>query len=95
MFSVMLELVFSNRFKKDLKIAWKRGYNLDQLGEIIEKLQRQEPLPEKNRDHPLTGNYVGFRECHILPDWLLIYRVDNGELICFLSRTGTHSDLFG
>ena len=95
MFSVMLELVFSNRFKKYLKIAWKRGYNLDQLGEIIEKLQRQEPLPEKNRDHPLTGNYVGFRECHILPDWLLIYRVDNVELICFLSRTGTHSDLFG
>lgn len=90
----MLEIVLSTRFKKDLKLASKRGYNLDLLNEIVETLAKQEPLPEKNRDHSLSGDYVGFRECHIQPDWLLVYRVDNDELFLFLSRTGTHSDLF-
>ena len=91
----MLEIVLSNRFKKDLKLAQKRGYNLDLLDEVVETLARQEPLPEKNRDHSLTGDYTGFRECHIQPDWLLVYRADDEELMLFLSRTGTHSDLFG
>ena len=90
----MLEIILSNRFKKDLKLAQKRGYNLDLLNEVVETLARQEPLPEKNRDHSLIGDYIGFRECHIQPDWLLVYRADNEELILFLSRTGTHSDLF-
>lgn len=90
----MLEIVLSNRFKKDLKMAKKRGYNLDLLNDIVEKLARQEPLPKKNRDHSLTGDFIGFRECHIQTDWLLVYRVNDEELILFLTRTGTHSDLF-
>ena len=90
----MLEIVLSNRFMKDLKMTKKRGYNLDLLNDVVEKLARQEPLPKKNRDHSLTGDFIGFRECHIQPDWLLVYRVNDEELILFLTRTGTHSDLF-
>lgn len=90
----MLNIVLSNRFKKDLKTISKRNYNLDLLDEVVSTLAEQKPLPEKNKDHPLTGDYIGFRECHIQPDWLLIYRVENEDLILFLSRTGTHSDLF-
>ena len=90
----MLEVVLSNRFRKDLKQAAKRGYKLDLLDDVVELLVRQEPLPEKHRDHELSGNYAGFRECHIQPDWLLIYRVYEDQLLLFLSRTGTHSDLF-
>ena len=90
----MLEVILSNSFKKDLKTISKRGYDLEKLNDIVDKLANLEPLPEKNRDHSLTGDYTGFRECHIQPDWLLIYRVYNSELILFLSRTGTHSDLF-
>lgn len=90
----MLEVVLSNRFKKDLKLAAKRGYNLDLLENVVDTLARGEKLTEKFRDHELTGNYSGFRECHIQPDWLLVYRIENSELILFLSRTGTHSDLF-
>ena len=90
----MLEIVLSNRFKKDLKLAAKRGMNLDELDAIVERLAAGQPLPEKNRDHALTGDYIGFRECHIRPDWLLVYRVDGEDLILFLFRTGTHTDLF-
>ena len=90
----MLEVVLSNRFKKDLKLAAKRGCDLSLLESIVHQLAAQQPLPEKNRDHDLTGDYIGFRECHIRPDWLLIYRVDGEQLMLFLFRTGTHSDLF-
>lgn len=90
----MLDIVLSNTFKKDLKLTAKRGYNLELLNTVIEKLANQEVLEDKYRDHALTGNYSGFRECHIQPDWLLIYRINNDELFLFLSRTGTHSDLF-
>lgn len=90
----MLNIILSNKFQKDLKLAKKRGYNLKLLDDVVSKLSKQEVLPEKNRDHELTGNYSGFRECHIQPDWLLVYKVDQGDLILFLSRTGTHSDLF-
>ena len=90
----MLEVVLSNRFKKDLKLAAKRGCDLSLLESIVARLAAQQPLPEKNRDHDLTGDYIGFRECHIRPDWLLIYRVDGEQLMLFLFRTGTHSDLF-
>ena len=90
----MFEIVLSNRFKKDLKLAAKRGLNLDELDAIVERLASGQPLPEKNRDHALTGDYSGFRECHIRPDWLLVYRVDGEDLILFLFRTGTHTDLF-
>ena len=90
----MLEIVMSNRFKKDLKLASKRGYNLDLLDEVVEKLANQQKLEERYRDHDLSGNYAGFRECHIQPDWLLVYRIEGDAVLLFLSRTGTHSDLF-
>lgn len=90
----MLEIVASNRFKKDLKQAIKRKYNIELMQEVIDKLAACEPLDEKYRDHPLAGDYIGMRECHITPDWLLVYQVREKELVLFLSRTGTHSDLF-
>ena len=89
----MLEIVMSNRFKKDLKLAARRGYNFELLDEIVNKLANRELLPEKNRDHALSGDYTGCRECHIAPDWLLVYQVEDKELILYLMRTGTHSDL--
>ena len=90
----MLDVVLSNQFKKDLKLAQKRGYDLALLNMVVDTLANCEPLVEKYRDHNLTGKYAGFRECHIQPDWLLVYRADETELILFLSRTGTHSDFF-
>lgn len=90
----MLDIVLSNQFKKDLKLILIRGYNIELMNEVVDKLASEEALDERYRDHALTGNYIGFRECHIKPNWLLIYRIDNNELFLFLSRTGTHSDLF-
>lgn len=87
------ELDFTNTFSKDLKRAKKRGYNIKLLSAVVDKLQNGEPLPEKNRDHALTGNWIGYRECHIQPDWLLIYRIYEDKLLLVLNRTGTHSDL--
>ena len=84
----------TTKFQKDLKRAQKRGYDISLLTEIIKKLANGETLPEKNRDHSLIGDYAGCRECHITPDWLLIYEIDNGELILYLTRKGSHSDLF-
>lgn len=77
-----------------MKLAARRGYRLELLEEAVSQIAKQEKLPEKYRDHELTGNYAGFRECHIQPDWLLVYRIEEKELILFLSRTGTHADLF-
>lgn len=85
---------FTTQFKKDYKSAVKRGYGVELLDEIISKLANGEALSEKHRDHNLAGNWSGFRECHILPDWLLIYKVENDVLVLTLTRTGTHSDLF-
>ncbi len=90
----MLDIVASNRFKKDLKQIIKRGYNIELLNQVVSQLASNKPLEEKYKDHPLIGDYVRFRECHITPDWLLIYQIQENELILFLSRTGTHSDLF-
>ena len=90
-----LDIVWTNQFKKDYKVAIKRQLDISLLDDIIRKLASGEPLPEKNKDHFLTGNLSGHRECHIQPDWLLIYRIENDLLILTLSRTGTHSDLFG
>ncbi len=84
----------SNQFKKDVKLAKKRGLNLDLLIETIDKLANGEILDVKYKDHQLTGNYSTFRECHIQPDWLLIYKVIDEELVLVVFRTGTHSDLF-
>lgn len=80
-------------FKKDLKKAIKRGCDIDLLEDIVEKLLCGESLPEKHRDHALTGNWKAHRECHITPDWLLVYRIIEDKLILSLVRTGTHSDL--
>ena len=90
----MLNIVLSNQFKKDLKQISKRGYDLTLLDDVVNKLASSEKLDEHFQDHTLSGNYVGYRECHIKPDWLLIYRINESELYLFLSRTGTHSDLF-
>ena len=84
----------SSKFKKDYKLAKKRGYNMALLQEVVDLLASGETLPDKYRDHSLTGDYNGYRECHVLPDWLLIYRIEDDLLILGLTRTGTHSDLF-
>ena len=79
---------------KDYKQAIKRGLKIELLDEVIRRLARGEELPEKNRDHVLSGDWIGFRECHVQPDWLLIYRIESDVLVLTLSRTGTHADLF-
>ena len=89
------DVSWTGQFKKDYKLARKRNLNIELLDEIIRKLARGEELPKENRDHALSGNWSGYRECHIQSDWLLIYRVEDGLLILTLTRTGTHSDLFG
>ena len=86
---------FTTQFKKDYKLAIKRGMKTALLDAVITDLANGVPLPEKSSDHALGGNWVGHRECHILPDWLLLYRVDGDVLVLTLTRTGTHSDLFG
>jgi mRNA interferase YafQ len=88
----MLKIHRTSQFKKDFKKAVKSGKQIQLLVEIIEKLAKKETLPQKNKDHNLSGNYTNFRECHIQPDWLLIYKYDDETLN--LTRTGSHSDLF-
>ena len=90
----MLKIVRSNRFMKDLKLALKRGYDLNELSKVVNLLANRKTLPIKYKDHALSDDYSNFRECHIKPDWLLIYHIDDEELELFLLRTGTHSDLF-
>ena len=90
----MLELVTTTAFRKDLKLAKKRGYDLSLIEVVLDMLLEEQILPERYKDHALVGNYTGFRECHILPNWLLIYSINKSELILTASRTGTHSDLF-
>ena len=90
----MLKIVLSNRFRKDLKLAQKRGINLNLLRDVVNALTNEEKLAAKYHDHDLSGVFSGFRECHIQPDWLLVYRIEKNELELFLFRTGTHSDLF-
>ncbi len=89
----MLNVRYSTRFKKDFKTCVKRGYQMPLLQQAIDTLRIPAPLPPKNKDHNLIGNYSGYRECHIEPDWLLIYKQTEDELR--LDRTGTHTDLFG
>ena len=90
-----LQLQWTAQFKKDYKLALKRGRNIAALDDTIRMLADRRTLPPKFNDHALTGNFKGFRECHIEPDWLLVYAVQNNVLTLTLSRTGTHSDLFG
>lgn len=88
------EIKPSTRFQKDLKRAQKRGQDLALLTAVIQQLAAGETLPPKNRDHALTGDYTGLRECHIAPDWLLVYKYADENLILYLLRTGSHADLF-
>lgn len=88
----MLKVVPSNQFDRDLKLIKRRGFEINSIRSIINKLASGQTLEKKHRDHALVGNWIGFRECHIAPDWLLIYRIE--RLSLFLFRTGTHSDIF-
>ena len=90
----MLDLVMTTQFRRDLKRIRKRGIDVAPLEVVLLALRRESPLTAKYRDHALTGDYIGFRECHVAPDWLLIYAVDRGQLILTASRTGSHADLF-
>lgn len=90
----MLKLVTTAKFRKDYKRIKKRGYDLSLLEDVLDQLLQEKTLEQKYRDHALIGNYIGFRECHIQPDWLLIYAVSESDLILTASRTGTHSDLY-
>lgn len=91
---MMYEIRPSARFKRDMKLVKRRGYDQKLITEVIRVLASGGTLDEKHRDHSLRGDYAGFRECHITPDWLLIYQIKDKELLLLLSRTGTHSDLF-
>jgi len=88
------EVVWTTQFKKDYKLAMKRGQEIALLDDCIRVLAAGEELAPKFRDHNLTGRWSGHRECHVEPDWLLIYRIEGGDLILVLARTGSHSDLF-
>ncbi len=90
----MLTIKYESAFKKDFKRIIKRGYDVRLFETVVELLANGQDLPQKYRDHCLAGDYKDFRECHITPDWLLIYRIDNNELVLFLTRTDTRSDLF-
>ena len=82
-------------FKHDYKAVKRRGCDLNLLFNVVDMLSKGETLPEKYKDHALVGNWIGYRECHLMPDWLLIYKIDNDKLILVLTATGSHSDLFG
>lgn len=88
----MLPIHYSNKFKKNLELMIRRGKDPEKIKAVIVSLANGVPLGFRHKDHPLVGNFTGFRDCHIEPDWLLIYRVEEGVL--YLERTGTHSDLF-
>ncbi len=88
-------VMYTNRFYKDYKLAMKRGFDVLKIDEIVRKLAMDEKLPAKNKDHVLSGDWSGYRECHVDPDWLLVYKKEEHVLILTLFRTGTHSDIFG
>ena len=90
----MREIVITSQFRKDLKSIRKRGFDTEALDEVLEMLANDKERPQQFRDHGLSGKYLGLRECHIKPDWLLIYSKSEDKLLLILSRTGTHSDLF-
>lgn len=90
----MLKIVSSNQFKKDIKLAIKRNFDIKELENVVDTLANEKVLDKKYKAHELKGTYTGFMECHIKPNWLLIYKIENKELELFLFRTGTHSDLF-
>lgn len=91
----MYAVKFTSQFKKDLKAIEKRGRNIALLKAVVSLLASRTPLPPTHRDHPLRGDWTGHRECHIAPDWLLVYRRDDDIQVIALDRTGTHADIFG
>ena len=93
MSETLYEIRKTTQFKKDFRLAKRRGQKISLLEDIVLLLANGKPLPSKNRDHALTGSWAGFRECHITPDWLLIYKVQDEILVLTLTRVGTHSDL--
>ena len=90
----MLKISFTNQYLKDLELMKRRNLPKSELDAIVKLLSEQKPLPPKYKDHPLKGNFADCRECHIHPNWLLMYKIDKKELTLVLVRTGTHSDLF-
>lgn len=90
----MLKIFYTNQFRKDYRRMAKRGYQMSKLDAVLNKLKNEEQLEEKNQDHALKGDQKGNRECHIEPDWLLVYKVEKYKLILTALQTGTHSDLF-
>ena len=90
----MYTIKFTSAYKKSYKLMKKRGFDISALDEVIDQLRQGKKLEEKYHDHALSGNYVGFRECHIKPDWLLVYLLENNILTLTLVDTGTHSDVF-
>ena len=90
----MYKIVITNRFKKDLELIQRRGYDLRLLQTVIDTLANGESLDAKYKAHELKGNYAGYMECHIKADWLLIYKIEKNILVLTLTRTGTHGDLF-
>jgi len=88
------DLVMTSKYKRDLKRMKKRGAKRSEIEVVIETLRKGEKLEAKYKDHQLRGNMRDFRECHIRPDWLLVYKVDKGKLILMLTDTGSHADLF-
>lgn len=91
----MYSIEYSNRYKKSYKLAVKRGLDVSLLNSVVKTLAEGKRLSEKHKDHELKGEFVGFRECHIQPDWLLIYRIINKTCVLYLLDTGTHVDLLG
>lgn len=90
----MMEIKTTSKFRKDLKQAKKKELNIDLLQKVVDDLAAGKKLDERHHDHALVGDWVSFRECHIQPDWLLIYKISGDALILTLTRTGSHSDLF-
>lgn len=90
-----LKIIWTSKFKKDYKLAIKRNLDIDELDNVIRAIASGCPLSADLKDHALTGEWKGYRECHIKPDWLLIYRIESNLLVLTLVRTGSHSDLFG
>lgn len=90
----MLDVYFSGKFRRDYKRIQKQGKDVNRLLKIVDILAAEQPLAPKYRDHAMTGDFIGHRECHIEPDWLLVYKVERDALLLTLTRTGSHSDLF-
>jgi len=90
----MLKISFTNQYLKDLELMKRRNLPKSELDAVVKLLSEEKPLPLKYKDHPLKGNFAGYRECHIRPNWLLMYKIDKKILTLVLVRTGSHSDLF-